>query len=484
VAPNELVSRRDVTFSLDGDRVVPSVLAPGPEDANGATARVLIEPATPISDRARVTVRYPLTSALAAEATGTTLVPLILPEQENTSQRVRALARRGTTISAVSAGWQSAAGSESAPRDASSDADELVAQFESDRLLHEISLDVRTPPRSAHVELAWIHSVLSGERRQDRVSYRLVTAGEPSVRISLPAGASANRVATWIDRDVVAPRISQAAGQIIVEIGLPTPRGANPRREANVRVLELLYDVESSTAFGPSLDPPRLLDDVWQSRTYWQVDLPGQTQVLRQSANYVNEYTWGWQPIVRTGDTTLLAYWGRKPNLTTASLQRMFGAPVGNAGARGRANTYLFSMHGPATPLELNAVPRALVVLVASGAALLAGLALLLLPRLRHPAALLVVASLLGGLALVSPPTAVLVAQAALLGVGLAVAAGIASWVVSPRSAEPITTIAPASDRIERGSGSGGRFARSDRSGATTLTAPADALATDSDALP
>jgi hypothetical protein len=80
------------------------------------------------------------------------------------------------------------------------------------------------------------------------------------------------------------------------------------------------------------------------------------------------------------------------------------------------------------------------------------------------------------GVAVWSPATAILGAQAAVVGLLVALVAGVASYWLKDRTAPAPSTITTHSDRVERvdrGS-SANRPRREDRSQATTLTVPAE----------
>jgi hypothetical protein len=76
---------------------------------------------------------------------------------------------------------------------------------------------------------------------------------------------------------------------------------------------------------------------------------------------------------------------------------------------------------------------RSFIVLTASGAALLAGLLLIYLPVSRHPASLLTATILLLAFGLIYPEPALLAAQAAVLGLVLALVAGLLAYGVGLR---------------------------------------------------
>src|SRR5690606_513480 len=88
-------------------------------------------------------------------------------------------------------------------------------------------------------------------------------------------------------------------------------------------------------------------------------------------------------------------------------------------------NEYLFSASEPVDRLRFVAAPRSWIVAAASGALLLVGLLLLYVPAIRRPGVLLTAAVGLAATAMLYPHTAVVLAQAAALGLLLAVVAGL-----------------------------------------------------------
>ena len=94
----------------------------------------------------------------------------------------------------------------------------------------------------------------------------------------------------------------------------------------------------------------------------------------------------------------------------------------------------MFSAFGNIDQGSLYTAARAWIVLVASGAALVAGLLLIYIPLIRHPATLLAAALALLAVGVLYPEPAWLVAQAAGLGLALVlVAALLARGLPRPR---------------------------------------------------
>ncbi len=90
-----------------------------------------------------------------------------------------------------------------------------------------------------------------------------------------------------------------------------------------------------------------------------------------------------------------------------------------------RAGRYLFSALGKPPPAEVRLAARTWIVLGASGAALIVGLLLIYVPPLRHPATLLLLGVALPAAGLIAPAPTMLFAQAAALGLALALVAGM-----------------------------------------------------------
>jgi hypothetical protein len=114
---------------------------------------------------------------------------------------------------------------------------------------------------------------------------------------------------------------------------------------------------------------------------------------------------------------------------------------------------------------------RPLIVMAASGAALVLGLLLIYVPGLRHPAILLVGAVGLGAAAAIYPEPALLLAQAASLGVVLTIVAGVFQGRAARRRVGPPREGSDAG--LERSSTQTHRRPPSPADQAPTETAPA-----------
>jgi hypothetical protein len=180
--------------------------------------------------------------------------------------------------------------------------------------------------------------------------------------------------------------------------------------------LEVLYHSEAERAeFGlTSFELPRLAHDTWVHRTYWQLVLPRSEHVVKPPAEFAPEFVWGWNGM----------FWGRQPVMEQFQLETWAGARHFTE-LPSQTNRYLFSTLGAVTRCRIRTADRALIVLAASGLALVGGLLVIYVRACRHPAALLVAAIALAAAAILLPDAALLGTQAAGLGLLAAMAAAL-----------------------------------------------------------
>jgi hypothetical protein len=187
------------------------------------------------------------------------------------------------------------------------------------------------------------------------------------------------------------------------------------------------------------LEFPQLGRDTWTRRFYWQLVLPYDENVIMPPAQFTHEFTWGWNDY----------FWGRKPLLEQPQLETWIGARYQAPIPEG-ANRYVFSGLGRIRGGELRVASRAWIVLMASGVVLILGLVMIYVPATRNPAALLALAVLLLAVGVLYPEPTLLLAQAASLGLVLAVVAAILRRSLSRRPTSPYRE--PSQVIVERGS--------------------------------
>lgn len=320
-----------------------------------------------------------------------------------------------------------------------------------------IQFDERRSQRSLVVERAWVQTWCGDGTRQDRVCLRFTGSGR-WLRMIVPTGGRLERI--WLDGQPV----KTLEGQTPNELGISLDASDDPDRP---RTLELWYRfVERPIeAWGRQRFELPQFDGVrWVHQLQWQLVLPPDEHLLLSDGRHTPEHGWIWTAMG----------WRRQPLRSTAELEAWAGGQsVGGPSDQG-FNTYLFSSMGQPEPLVVWTVRRGPMVLAASGAALAVGFLLLYFPWTRHPAVGLLGAVLLLAASLVAPEATLVVAQAAALGLLLAVLAGVLSHLVSQRGPRGRTGRGAPSAMGERSSVRSGSAARlsAGASATTTIAAP------------
>jgi hypothetical protein len=126
-------------------------------------------------------------------------------------------------------------------------------------------------------------------------------------------------------------------------------------------------------------------------------------------------------------------FWGRPATKKQAELEA-WAAASRQLGPSAMQNTYLFSGLAPVASIEMLTAPRWLIVLVASGAVLVAVSLWMYVPIVRRGWIGVLLAAVVAALAVTYPAPAVLVGQAAVLGVLLAAVALVLRRWTTPRT--------------------------------------------------
>jgi hypothetical protein len=255
---------------------------------------------------------------------------------------------------------------------------------------------------STVIERAWVQTWLLHSERQDRAAYRVVS-NKKELEVLLPEGVPGADV-VLLDNKPIAPR---ADGTRIV-VALPDDGNLHSH------LIELRYHCGRPSRGYLDLELPQLGHDTWTRRFYWQLVLPYNENVIIPPEQFTHEFTWGWNDY----------FWGRKPLLEQPQLETWIGAHF-LAPLPESTNRYVFSGLGRIHGGELRIASRAWIVLMASGVVLILGLVAIYAPATRNPAVLLTLAVLLLAAGILYPEPTLLLAQAASLGLVLALVAAI-----------------------------------------------------------
>ena len=414
--PRELAAPGRLALSCEDQVLAPVVL--GDEADDGANP-VRIRVALPKSciGRCELTARYALTPF--AKGGGDLHIPLAMPLEAEFAGNNLAIAPGAEQDIDVAAGdWTLIDGplnQTASPRTRELSATKPVGQV-------VVKLRGEGGDAAVVVEREWLQTSLtrSGSVRQDHLFVQFTTRRR-QIEITLPPGAARDQATVQLNGSPVA---AGTEGDRILTV--PLSADGEPPRYA----LSVQYHADGPAAWrgAKRLDFPRLGDDAWTVRMYWQLLLPSEEHLIVAPRGFTSEFVWHWNSF----------YFGRQPVMGQADLEAWMGLHnPGNTPALSGMNSYLFSSLGPVDSCEIVTAGRSTIVLLASGLVLLAGLALIYIRAARRPAVLLAAAVLLAGGAAISPELAVVAAQASAVGLVLVVLAlFLRQWTAAARPVE------------------------------------------------
>jgi hypothetical protein len=263
------------------------------------------------------------------------------------------------------------------------------------------------PLSATVVQLAWLRTWLSEDRRMDRAVFRLVTGAEV-IFVTLPPNV--RNVDTLVDGQPLDAPIS-GENQLMVQL---------PRGDRAERTLELSLEYKDRPGPGAmQFRPPILMDARGPQRWFWQLLVPSDEHLLAADERLTPTNRW-----VRHG-----LFFRRQASQPQSTLEAETGATTQPPLPEG-LNQYLFSGFDRIEEFSVRTCPRYTLVYLASSATLAVGLLFVYLPQLRHPVLLFVVAVLMIAAAWLHAETALVIGQAGFLGVVLILLAMFTSSLV------------------------------------------------------
>jgi hypothetical protein len=387
-----------------------------------------------------VSARYRVETAQSATTGSAVELPLAMPiEARITQQRASVRAPNGALLSLAAnsdaSSWKPAG--EGRAKNGTG------YEFEATRgeptlPLTMSSLDA-TAPSATVVDRVWLQTWIAPSIEQDRAAFHIRSSNSQAT-IELPPDAPSGEVEVLVDGQT-AQVASRAAGRIVVRLDREHGELAEGARgEPIAHTLEVRFrrPLQQSLVTRHRLTPPQVDATSELSQVYWQVILPADQHVIGWPSQLTSASEWQW----------LGAFWGQSPSLSQADLEKWAGASA-QIGPATSDNQYLFSGLLPVASIELVTAPRWLIVLAASALAMALVLGWYYLPVRRQSWALVAIAVVIAAAAISYPTAAVLIAQAAAIGVVLATISVFALRTMrgsSHRSLAP--SITPSSRRI------------------------------------
>ena len=341
-------------------------------------------------------------------------VPLVLPvtgdDMTLTSCRLDIRADEDQHVHVTGGDWE-AVEDENSPDLAGA----LVSRFPPSQVELQLDKSQSGTNVSTVVRKAWFQTWLQSQRRRDRAVFEVATTKE-RIEIVLPTGAKLEYVA--LDGRLVESDLDPLEQRVTIEMG--------EAGELRSSVVELWYGFsgEEFSSGTVSLDPAMIAESTWSSRMYWSLATPSTEHLLLPPRGATPEMSWAQHGV----------FWRRVADLDQADLERWIGAST-QQGLPTSLNNYLFSSFGETRSLQCTLGSRSMILLIVSGCALAAGLLLIYIRILRHPAVVFAGGLILVSTVLLYPDLAMAACQASALGIGLVLSALLLKWIADWRQA-------------------------------------------------
>ena len=255
------------------------------------------------------------------------------------------------------------------------------------------------------VERAWLQTWLTGTLRQDKATYLLRSTND-TVTLQLPPNVvQERRVIVRVLHQQIVPNISPT-GILTVPI-LP---------EQNDQPIEISVDYRYTFDM-PGIEVPIILPSFTKETTiqrqFWQVILQKNKHIIGYPADWTLEYDWTWNGL----------FWRRVPSVQKSDIgfESDVSAPEPMVS---EASQYVFSHLHPPAYVSLYIVDRSWIVFCSSSIALLVGLVLIYVPQSRYAGSLFGLGVAFVAVLFYQPPLVLLMLQAAVFGVFLALGTG------------------------------------------------------------
>jgi hypothetical protein len=184
------------------------------------------------------------------------------------------------------------------------------------------------------------------------------------------------------------------------------------------------------------LTPPRIDGTTELSQVYWQIVLPGDAHIVRSPGQLASASQWQW----------LGSFWGQRPVMSQGDLEAWVDASSQIAPTAGDSQ-YLFTGLLPISTIELVTAPRWLIVLIASSLALAMFAGWFYLPVAARSWVLAALVFVIGASAIAYPTAALLIAEAAAIGLVLGPLSMLLSRFVSGPRRRPAPSVMAASSQ-------------------------------------
>jgi len=295
-------------------------------------------------------------------------------------------------------------------RETSRPSSNATEMFRSTQSPMRIALFIYAPERSVSgttiVERAWLQTWLTGDVRVDRAAY-VLRSTDDSITLHLPPNVvQEQRMIVRVNQQqITLPNISPA-GVLTLPI---SPEQQDQPIEISV---DYRYPFDMSGIEVPIILPSFSKGTSVQYQ-FWQVILRENKHIIGYPAGWTLEYDWTWNGL----------FWWRVPSIRKSDIGFESDASAPEP-AISESSQYVFSHLHPPEYVTLYIVKRSWIIFGSSSIALLVGLILIYVPQSRYAGSLFGLGVALVAALVYQPPLVLLVLQAAVFGVFLALGAG------------------------------------------------------------
>ncbi|MCC6493533.1 MAG: hypothetical protein IT424_10985 [Pirellulales bacterium] len=436
--PNDLLANEGLTLSLNGKPLTSAdveilSLPDGKTEAAAHQMRLAARLGRPTLGRVTLGIRSAvrlterqaagsdsIDASLATVPSGGSMTLIATSSLEDVAA---ALSR-----ASVAAGWVVLDRPETAPSGAQAAALTAIANKPLSHVGLVLQRAAATEPEPVRVIASWAQTWLAGNMRQDRFVYRIEARGG-HVALLTPGEFGNQPLEVLVNGRTTSIDVSQP-GRIVVS--LPTGEAAKPH------TLELRRQSPQQVGSWGRLRTalPRVEGSDGGRPFFWQLIVPRELTAIGEPEGMSAEYLLGWQGM----------HWGRQPTQSQGDLERWTGAQQAPS-PPGSMNQYLYSGFEPPSDVRVLLVRRLWVVIAAGLGALAVGLLWLHTNVGRAPAFWAAICVAAAGLLLSYPEAAVLLIQAAAVGVVFTIVSALTQWLLAdarqaPAAPPPASSVA------------------------------------------
>jgi hypothetical protein len=396
--PDDVISSKQLELSLIEDgQAVPLTIPSQQTPATGQSKRIRVPLPSARIGSFRLQSRYPLAmDRLIPNASRLLPVGLIMPGSGKLKHNALSLVSPTQIhIRCLDEQWEEKPG----PPMGMSELTDLRLESNQPTADIRLSIELNRPQQQtwAVINRAWIQTWLYQSKRVDRAVFNF-SSNRDALALDLPGEVQSNRLEVMLDGERV-----ESATLSGTRLVVPLPLMSEPV----TRTLSVRYELPLAPArfFQHDLALIQFEDDVWLRRSYWELILPEDQYLVAGPSGWIDENRFERQGL----------FWLPTAARSQQQLESWAGARDTSESPK-QVRRYLYSSLDASRSVVVSSLRFSMIILIASGIALLVGLIILYASWARRAGALFLIFLVAATLAMRFPSGAVLFGQAAILG--------------------------------------------------------------------